>query len=109
MADDYNPKGIPPHWPLDMAADEAGYAPASLWRAPKNWRIAPLAFRALAMRIWRTEQPPVDPDMPAMREAIAAYEVECGRPNFAGTVRGGAVDTQVTTAIVSLRKSGVLK
>lgn len=105
MAADFDPQGIPPQWVLDRTADECGYGPQDVIRNPTRWTVGSPSFRALALYIWKHEEPPVDPDLQAMREALAAAYDVCGEDNAAAKYRAGKYDPEVTAALAAFRKA----
>jgi hypothetical protein len=105
MAADYQEGVCPPGWALNRASDLAGIAePPSL-----SWERATSSYRALASHIWKHEEPPVDPAMDAVREAIAVYVDTIGYRRAADEVRSGDRMDAVHAALAALRNAGVLK
>lgn len=94
MADDYQPGVCPPQWcwgRLNEIMNLGDFYNAN------DWAIDGSFISAFVSYIWQHEEPPVDPALAAMREAIAVYE----GVDFD--------DDGIGAAVASLRKSGVLK
>ena len=104
MAKDYDRKKEPPEWAIKEACRQCGWSYASFLPF-KGWE-RPL--QALAYHIWKYEEPPVDPMIVVMREAIARYVENRGFQETAVKIRNAEFDQHITIALNYLRERGAL-
>ena len=106
MAADYQENVCPPQWCWDRMNELTSVGPGC-W-GPAGWGSMGTTD-ALAAHIWKYEDPPVDPVLVAVREAIAVFEDASGCAVTAQSIRDGKYPKAIAAALKSLRKSGVLK
>ena len=88
---DIDPKDLP-DWAKQMACDEANaQGPLKIWR-PEEVGGKYSTLNALALRIYRTEKEPVDPDLEAAREFVAKRCEADGLSHVARSYRAGKGD-----------------